>query len=324
LFHKGDLVASGGVGLADAVRVEIGGRRRIVGVVLNAIDDFLSRGDQIHPRWGIAAIRPLAAILEHARAAGRTVVLTSDHGHVIERGTSLRREATDSTRCRPDDGRADDGEVALRGPRVVGHSGGSFIAAWSEQLRYGPKQNGYHGGASPQEVVVPLAAFAPAATPVEGWVELPSELPAWWEAEAAPVVVPREAVAPARPGGNQIQLPFAGREPTPPVPVVEATWIGAFFASPVYGTQKRLAARAAPPDDRVKAALLALDARGGKLTRTALGRAVNLPAVRIGGFVAALRRVLNVEGYPVLSLDAEGETVELNRDLLMVQFGIRE
>lgn len=322
LFHKGDLAAPGGVGLADAVRAEVArSSRQVVGVVLNAIDDFLSKGDQIHPRWGVVAVRPLESLLEIARAAGRVVVFTSDHGHVLERGSSLRREVAESSRCRTDDGRVDEGEIALRGPRVVGLPGGSFIAAWSEQLRYGAKQNGYHGGASPQEVVVPVAVFAPTGVSVEGWVEVPSELPSWWDAEGPPAVVPPDVVAPGPPRRGQIQLPFSGEAPAPPV---QAAWIGALFASPVYGTQKRLASRSAPPDDRVKTSLLALEARGGKLTRAALARAVGLPLVRLGGFLAALRRVLNVEGYPVLSLDDETETVELNRELLIVQFGIRE
>jgi hypothetical protein len=46
--------------------------------------------------------------------------------------------------------------------------------------------------------------------------------------------------------------------------------------------------------------------------------------VRIGGFLAALRRELNVEGYPVLAIDDESETVVLNRELLRSQFGLGE
>lgn len=324
LFHKADLVAPGGVGLSEPVREAVANTsRRVVGVVLNAVDDFLAKGDHIHPRWGIAAIRPLEALLEIARSAGRAIVLTSDHGHVLERGTSLRREAAEGSRFRADDGHPDDGEVVMRGPRAVGVPGGSFIAAWSERIRYGPKQNGYHGGVSPQEVVIPLAAFAPLGEAIEGWVELPPELPAWWESEPPPqaTVAPPVPAPPSPPKAGQMPLPLAGPSP---VPAAEPPWIGALFASSVYGTQKRLAARTAPPDGYVKAALLALDARGGKLTRSAFARAVGLPPARVSGFLAALRRVLNVEGYPVLSLQDEDATVELNRELLRVQFGIGE
>jgi tRNA G18 (ribose-2'-O)-methylase SpoU len=65
--------------------------------------------------------------------------------------------------------------------------------------------------------------------------------------------------------------------------------------------------------------LLALDAGGGKLTRTALARALSLPLLRVTGLIAALRRLLNVDGYPVLAVD-ESDTVELSRALLMTQF----
>ena len=35
-----------------------------------------------------------------------------------------------------------------------------------------------------------------------------------------------------------------------------------------------------------------------------------------------MRRILNVEGYDVLSIDEASETVELNRELLDTQFGL--
>jgi len=47
---------------------------------------------------------------------------------------------------------------------------------------------------------------------------------------------------------------------------------------------------------------------------------LGLPAVRVNGFIAALRRTLNVDGYAVLELDEESDTVSLNRELLSIQF----
>jgi hypothetical protein len=35
-----------------------------------------------------------------------------------------------------------------------------------------------------------------------------------------------------------------------------------------------------------------------------------------------MRRLLNVEGYPVLSVDEQSDTVELNRKQLFTQFGL--
>ena len=68
--------------------------------------------------------------------------------------------------------------------------------------------------------------------------------------------------------------------------------------------------------------LSALDARGGKLTGPALAESLGVPLFRLGGIVSALRRVLNVDGYAVLSVDETSETIELNRDLLATQFGL--
>ena len=38
------------------------------------------------------------------------------------------------------------------------------------------------------------------------------------------------------------------------------------------------------------------------------------------GLLATLRRVLNVDGYPVIELDPDGVTVVLDRELLREQF----
>ena len=40
--------------------------------------------------------------------------------------------------------------------------------------------------------------------------------------------------------------------------------------------------------------------------------------------MSALRRVLNVDGYAVLSVDETSETIELNRALLATQFGLAD
>ena len=63
-------------------------------------------------------------------------------------------------------------EVLLQGPRVVA-AGQQLLAPWSERVRFGMKKNGYHGGATLQEVVLPLGIFAPpdTASKLAGWRE---------------------------------------------------------------------------------------------------------------------------------------------------------
>jgi hypothetical protein len=336
LFHKGDLVDVGGVGLAVAVRDEIARTaRQVVGVVINAVDDHLAKGDQLRLRWTCDTIRPLRWLLDAARDAGRLVVLTSDHGHVVDRHTVYRPHETDSLRCRPDDGAPATDEVVLHGPRVLSPWGDRFIAPWSERVRYGIKQNGYHGGVTPQEVVIPLAVLTTGDTEVPGWSELPLSAPAWWdvseperllETPARPVTAPvaaRRPVPRAVPQGELFQP--AGVTPAPEG-VLSAprgslpSWVDRLLVSPTYTAQKQLVARPALEDERVRGCLLALDARGGKLTRTALARALGVPPLRLAGLLTALRRLLNVDGYPVLAIDETSDTVELNRPLLETQF----
>ena len=100
------------------------------------------------------------------------------------------------------------------------------------------------------------------------------------------------------------------------------TWIDQLLETDLFAAQRKQAARTALPEARIRAVLAALDARGGKLTGPALAERLGVPLFRLGGIVSALRRILNVEGYDVLSVDDASETIQLNRDLLDTQFGL--
>ena len=355
LFHKGDLREAGAAGVSPRVAEAVADPdRRVVGVVINAVDDHLAKGDQVRVPWTARHIRPLEELLEACRAGGRVVVLASDHGHVLERGTTLRDVADAAERWRPAAGTPADDEVLLHGPRVVAE-GRRVLAPWSERVRFGMKKNGYHGGATPQEAVLPLGVFAlPETTgPLAGWREAGPDEPAWWRwraeaaappASAAPTPdgaadsaapTPDGAADPALAGPDEPPTPAPARRPTPPgetgdlfaalepePPRAATTWIDRLFETDLFAEQRRQAARTALPDERIRAILTALDARGGKLTGPALAESLGVPLFRLGGIVSALRRVLNVDGYAVLSVDESSETVELNRDLLDAQFGL--
>ena len=159
LFHKGDLRETGAAGVSPRVAAAIADPdHRVVGVVINAVDDHLAKGDQVPVPWTARHIGPLEDLLEACRSCRRAVALVSDHGHVLERGTTLRDITEAAERWRPANGAPADDEVLLEGPRVVAE-GGRLLAPWSERVRFGMKKNGYHGGASPQEVVLPLAGL---------------------------------------------------------------------------------------------------------------------------------------------------------------------
>ena len=61
-------------------------------------------------------------------------------------------------------------------------------------------------------------------------------------------------------------------------------------------------------------------AQSGRIHRDTLATAAGIPAIRLPGTLAALRRQLNVEGYDVLSIDVDDVTVILDITLLRQQF----
>ena len=59
-------------------------QKRVVGVVINAVDAHLLKGEQLDLRWTRDEIKVLPSLLYEARSARRVVVLLSDHGHLLE------------------------------------------------------------------------------------------------------------------------------------------------------------------------------------------------------------------------------------------------
>ena len=108
---------------------------------------------------GSGASRYLSELLDEAARAGRPVILTSDHGHYPGPGARDPRRAVRRRRATAT-GTPGPGEISVRGPRVLA-ADGEVVAAWDERIRYAPRKAGYHGGAAPSEVVVPVLVFVP-------------------------------------------------------------------------------------------------------------------------------------------------------------------
>ena len=51
---------------------------------MNAVDDHLLKGEQIDTRWSRDEIKVLPVLLHEAKMAGRTVIMLSDHGHILD------------------------------------------------------------------------------------------------------------------------------------------------------------------------------------------------------------------------------------------------
>ena len=330
VFHKSALRGEGDAVLAGEIREEIASPdRRIVGVVINAVDDQLLKGEQLDTRWSRDTIPVLPALLHEAKLSRRLVVITSDHGHVLDSNSVCRpgeggerwRNAVDAPR---------EGELRLSGPRVLIAESKAVIVPWSESIRYGIKKNGYHGGVAPQEMVTPIAVLSPSDAFPEGWVDVPVDVPLWWEQPAGALEF--TAKVPARtkpPKPQQTGLLFNmeeesvnARTPAAKTPV-ETELVATLFRSPIFERQKKLAGRSVPSDEILRSVLRALDQRGGRMTSAAIARTVNYPPMRLRGLLAVMQRVLNIDGFAVLTRDEASDTVDLNRQLLKRQFDLR-
>ncbi len=327
LFHKADLGAGPELGTrVQAATADL--QQKVVGVVHNAVDAQLSGSDQLEVTWSADEFRQVSALLHTARQAGRIVVITGDHGHVLDEGTAQMPGGA-GDRWRGAGAPPSDGEISLAGGRVLAPGGAaSIIVAWSERLRFAARRSGYHGGAAPQEVLVPVAVLS-SSVPPAGWTEAPPAEPAWWRgssAEADPPRTPEQTAPSARrrkPEPRQVDL-FVGEPQAPPRSPASAagapSWVEALLRSENYAAQRILAGRGAPSDDQIRALLAALAARGGRMTRAGLAQALGTPLLRIAGLVSAARRVLNLDQAQVLLLD--GDDVVLDEPLLREQFGL--
>lgn len=331
LLHKKAIRAAAGTALDPEVLAALDDRATpVVAAVINTIDDALDRGDPGSTVWGRDTVTAVGDLL--ASAADRMVVLVSDHGHVVDRGPEsvVLPSAGSENRWRTGSGPPGADEIPVSGGRVA-LGGGSVVLPWREEVRYGPRKAGYHGGAAPAEAVIPLLVLTTNDDQaVPGWAGGPVASPDWWR-EPLPEVVaaPSDSASPARnrhrhPVEPQAESLFdldpapapaaAAPAPHPPLPDL----VPALLASPRYAERRN--PRTPLADERVAALLGILLAGGDRATLDTLAARAGVPAHRITGTITALRRLLQVEGYPVITVDPDGRTVHLNRALLVEQF----
>ncbi|MGB2567452.1 BREX-2 system phosphatase PglZ [Micromonospora citrea] len=342
LLHKSNLRTPAGLAVDPEVAAAIADPAvPLVAAVINTIDDALDRSEPGTTEWSTATVNGLRHLL--AVAQDRVVVLVSDHGHVVDRGSEAVHRASESSenRWRPATGVPGDGELLFRGSRVA-LAGGQAILPWREELRYGPRKAGYHGGAAPAEAAIPLLLFAAHDEgAVPGWAGAPVSSPEWWREPLRPAAagtISREAAPPGnkrsarrftRPpvqdeGLFDLPAPVTAAPPPPmalPSPADPATaLVDALLASPVYVDRRDT--RAPLADERVAAMVATLIAGNGRATLETLATRAGVPVHRVSGTFTALRRLLQVEGYPVLSLDPDGQTAKLDIALMIEQFGL--
>lgn len=351
---KGAVLGPGG-GLSDDAARMVRGERRVVAVVVNAIDDQLKGSAQLRVTLSTEHIRPLRALLAAAESTGRLVLLVSDHGNISSQrfvGTAARAvdagpEGADRGArhrwLRAGEAAAND-EIALPPGALPAPKGMDRVAvAVHEALRYTSALHaGEHGGASLAEVLAPAVLLAPRGLLPElealGVRESPVEPPAFWDREqaraalelayeATPTAPPAASAEAAPRKAAQVALPFFDpiTQPIaqPAAPAAKAQepppeLCEALFRSELFRTQLR----AIPEADRgpVKQAIELLVRHGGRVGRDrfaeALGISAGAKGARVPGFVDRMERVLNVDQEPVIGMDPRGLSVVLDQHRL--------
>lgn len=346
-FHKADLSPAGSGSLDSSVRWVIAStEHRVLAVVINAIDDQLSSSAQVKVDWSFETVALLRQVLEAAREAGRVVILTSDHGHVLDHDSVYQPSAADNgERCQPvsADVQPSSLEVQVAGERVVA-AGQQVILPWSERVRYTrSRARGYHGGGSLQEVVIPLGIYLNASSRQlpEGWREVPRRLPLWWgplqpvqppaDTPAAVVVsaAPPSGKKPARKQAvDEVVDDLFGFEPAQAEVAVQAAapadagWIGRLLQSRVYQQVRERAGRTAISDEQLQSLLRLLEQHRWQVMEAVVCSELLIPKLRLRGFLAGAQKLLNVDGYPILALEREAQTIRLNLADLKKQFEI--
>ncbi|CUU65390.1 BREX-2 system phosphatase PglZ [Corynebacterium variabile] len=344
LFHKGDLTGGAETDRTEETvthAVEDVSGHPLVGAVLNTIDDALDKSDPLDRQWSVGDITHLHVLLQAAARAGRTVVLVSDHGHIVDRGVAGKSSrGGNSARWRHADvdvlerGQVVDGEVVVDGDRVLTDDHRAVLAV-DEDLRYTARKAGYHGGLTLAEASIPvivlsqepaqLVARTAATLPL---VELDDDLrhPDWWELRADFASV--TSAAAGVPGASA---------PAPAKPEPQGTLFdtGVDVASPA--TTTTVFAGLESNDgfrQRVKEArVIRLDAAGvadvlrtiashsNRMTKAEVAPLLGVSRIRQGGALTELKRIINVDGVAVFDLD--GRDVTLNSELLIQQFGLK-
>jgi len=341
---RGENQTSDGSASNEALELVLDRQHKVVAVVLNAIDMSLKadRGHEVE--WTLDTLRPLRELLDKAREAGRAVLLCSDHGHVpsdrlAPSGTPMSQGARwrvwDSERMPVVDYEiaipAGEGVWAPRGAHGV-------IMIADDAHRYGGGTGaGEHGGASLAEVVAPCVligcADVPAATDDAAQAVRPAAAPSWWffdvpdapASDSGPIdrgKKPKRTTK--RPTDNPQPFLPTMTPPSPPEPPArEPPPAPAQVESPL--AQSELFVARAKDAKLRKQALQAVEflrLRKGVAAAPAFATELGEFAARVGGVVARLQEILNVDGYQVLRFDRQAQQVHLDLEKLAQQFGV--
>lgn len=355
VFHKDDLrPADTGGRFGSDLEAALADDASHLAVVLNTVDDGLKNDERLDEwDWTIDDIDALTPLLDEARRRGMAVLITSDHGHVLEhRGVKVPTPEAVNARYRdlPEGGAeplVSEAETVLAGPRVVG---GPIVALWSADTRYTNRAAGYHGGVHPAEFTIPVLAYLPDGATEHippGWRQLTDTYePHWWKldttrlrATPAPPSAETGTTQPTKP--RRIPKKSSPQDTglfeiavSPQPSETEGTLLSVQVQSPVEQLLDNLFATSAFSDqlallprkqdpERLRQALAAL-CESNTLPLTAVAAAAGMPPARARGYAAVLTQLLNMDGVQVLELLPDNKTLKLNPAWLRAQFGLGE
>lgn len=339
---RGDGQTRDGAASPDALELVLDPQQRIVAVVINAIDMSL-KADRAHEtEWKLETVKALRDLLDKATEAGRAVLLCSDHGHVpADKMESTGVPMLDGARWRvwqrPTDPMADY-EVGLpAGEGVWAPRGAHGVVLIADDAhRYGGGAgSGEHGGGSLAEVVAPCVligcADGRAAEEDPGQAVRPAIAPSWWFFDVGDASAV-DKVAPAANDGGDKKPRRTSRRPPSSNQVVMPTFTPPLElpAIPPTPTESPLArselflARATDARARQQAlqAVEFLRLRKGVASAAAFAGELGEFVARVGGVVAKLQEILNVDGYQVVRFDRPNQQVHLDLEKLAQQFDV--
>jgi hypothetical protein len=273
-------------------------------------DDLLSGSEQTTESWSLNRLSLLQAILAEAANANCIVVIVSDHGHIIEQGTTRLVENEASERWRIGLPNVF-GEIAVSGPRVLVGKGDrcphfgkrslrSTIPQWVPRW---PDASGVFG---------PVVVYSQSELGAN-WTQVPSDRPVWWDLEEVPAPSSK-----SRPPSGKL----SGR-PQATLFEDQRHWIDHLLESALFKDQIASTGGWMKPEQVEKLLRVLEAAPGQRILKQAFASQLQINAVRVSTNVAMLQRVLNLDGYPVLALDETTGYISLNQDLLKKQFDLK-
>lgn len=321
LFHKDELAAH----LDSAVRTAIldTSSTKLVGAVLNTVDDALDKSHTLGRVWNVQDIEYMATMIDIASKVGRTVVLVSDHGHVIERhlstisGAAAEDNSGISARWRAAHGEHGPGEIYVTGNRVL-EPGGQAILAVDRDLRHTRKRAGYHGGLALEEATIPVTVLTQDAE-LPGYDLSPSLFaPTWWDAQ--PSTSAQQAKAPtiskttrAKAASDHDQLAL-GFDSGP-------AWSELLRKNGEFQRRLKSTTFFTQVDLDPVQILVLIDNNNGVIQENTLRTILKLPPMFTRAAVSNLQKLVNMDGVQVVG--TSGQDITFNRLLLTEQFGLK-